>query len=89
MGTLVARTLMREELRASPTHVRVLGRYDSWFIAKRGSKPSGPVKRSRQLYQSVPGSMRMIPKWTPALGSYECNQGLTRFTHLQLTECHW
>jgi hypothetical protein len=52
---------MREALRASPTCVLVLGRSDSWFIMERGSEPLGPVEQSRQLYESVPRSIRMVP----------------------------
>jgi hypothetical protein len=68
-GTLATRTLMREALRTSPACVRVLGRSDSWFIAKRDSEPSGPVKRSPQLYEFVLESMRTSPQRTPRLDS--------------------
>jgi hypothetical protein len=61
MGTLAAKTLMREALRASLARVRVIEKSDSWFIVKRGSKASGPVERSRQIYEWVPGSMRTVP----------------------------
>jgi hypothetical protein len=61
MGTLAVRTLMHEALSASPARVRFLGRSASWFITKRDSEPSGPVKRSQQLYESMPGSLRMVP----------------------------
>jgi hypothetical protein len=63
MGTLVARTLMHEARRASPDCVRVLGlgMSNSWFIAKRGNEPSSPVQWSRQLYESLLGSMRTVP----------------------------
>jgi hypothetical protein len=54
-------TLMHKALRASPAHVRVLGMSKSRFIAKRGSKPSGSVEWSQPLYESVLGSMRMVP----------------------------
>jgi hypothetical protein len=52
---------MHKALRASPAHVRVLGMSKSRFIAKRGSKPSGSVEWSQPLYESVLGSMRMVP----------------------------
>jgi hypothetical protein len=52
---------MREALRVSLACVRVLGRSDSWFITKRDNEASGLIERSRQLYESVPGSMRMVP----------------------------
>jgi hypothetical protein len=61
MGTLAAMILMHEALRASPARVRVQGRSDSWFIMERGSEPSVVVQRNWQLYESVPGSMRMVP----------------------------
>jgi hypothetical protein len=60
-STLAARTLMRGVLGASPAHAQVLGMSDSWFTVERDSEPSGPVKQSQQLYESVPGSMRMVP----------------------------
>jgi hypothetical protein len=60
-GTLAARTLMREARRASLACVRVLWMCYSWFIMERGNRPSSPVERSWQLYDSVPRIMRMVP----------------------------
>jgi hypothetical protein len=59
-STLAARTLIRESLRASSARVRVLGRSDSWFIAKRDSELSGLIEQSQQLYELVPGNMRTV-----------------------------